>query len=72
LIEVNSSTIFVADEPHAQPRQIVIQQDENLTKYPASAQITLAAGLNPGSRMVIKLLEGHEVLDQVCLEGDLL
>jgi hypothetical protein len=69
LIQVNGSTIFVTDQQHARPRQIVIQQDENLLKYSASAQITLAAGLNAGRPIVIKLLEGLEVLDQVCLEG---
>jgi hypothetical protein len=71
LIEVNGSSVVIAEEQRSQLRQIVIQQDETLVKYPASAQITLAAGLNPGSRKVIKLLDGHEVLDQVCLEGDL-
>jgi hypothetical protein len=70
LLEVSAASITIAGRAVEPGWEIAIQQRESLIKYPAANQLPLVSGKYPG-HMVIKLLAGSEVLDQVCLEGDL-
>ena len=70
LLEVSASSVFIAGRAVESGWEIAIQQGESLIKYPAASQLAFVSGKYP-RRTVIKLLVGGEVLDQVCLEGDL-